>query len=152
MESTKAKAKQHLIVSLDFIFPADTKKEKKKKKKKKQPSVAERGTCDTCKDIVSNILTVSMSSSVLIVYICLSIWPAKKRVFCNKAIVIQMSCHPSPFVSQLDVTTLLLLQGIDKTANKNFGGGNTKWEESKLGKYEYRYVCVCVSVCLRGGA
>jgi len=32
----------------------------------------------------------------------------------------------------------LLLQGLDKTMNSNFGGGNTKWEEKSLGKWKTR--------------
>lgn len=30
------------------------------------------------------------------------------------------------------------LQGIERTAKQNFGGGNTAWEERKLSKYETR--------------
>jgi len=30
------------------------------------------------------------------------------------------------------------LQGLEKTANQNFGGGNTAWEERKLSRYESR--------------
>lgn len=30
------------------------------------------------------------------------------------------------------------LQGMANTARKNFGGGNTAWEEKTLSKYEFR--------------
>lgn len=33
---------------------------------------------------------------------------------------------------------VVALQGLEKTANKNFGGGNTAWEEEKLAKYARR--------------
>ncbi|KTF82294.1 hypothetical protein cypCar_00036867 [Cyprinus carpio] len=35
--------------------------------------------------------------------------------------------------------------GLEQTANKNFGGGNTAWEEEKLAKYarSWAYFCVC---------
>ena len=32
------------------------------------------------------------------------------------------------------------LQGKDKTEKANFGGGNTAWEERKLGSWANRYV------------
>lgn len=32
----------------------------------------------------------------------------------------------------------LSLQGMADTAKKNFGGGNTAWEEKSLSKYEFR--------------
>lgn len=35
-------------------------------------------------------------------------------------------------------TVVIVLQGLEKTANKNFGGGNTAWEEEKLAKYARR--------------
>lgn len=31
-----------------------------------------------------------------------------------------------------------LFKGLEITANKNFGGGNTAWEEEKLAKYARR--------------
>lgn len=31
-------------------------------------------------------------------------------------------------------------QGMVDTAKKNFGGGNTAWEEKALSKYEFRWV------------
>ncbi|TRZ04367.1 hypothetical protein DNTS_027626, partial [Danionella cerebrum] len=30
------------------------------------------------------------------------------------------------------------IKGLERTANKNFGGGNTAWEEEKLAKYARR--------------
>lgn len=32
-----------------------------------------------------------------------------------------------------------VLKGLTDTAKKNFGGGNTAWEEKTLSKYESRY-------------
>ena len=36
------------------------------------------------------------------------------------------------------VFLILCIQGIEKTAKSNFGGGNTNWEERKLGTYAFR--------------
>lgn len=41
----------------------------------------------------------------------------------------------------------LSLQGMVDTAKKNFGGGNTAWEEKSLSKYEFRWVPVPVLCC-----
>ncbi|MBN3311846.1 CREL1 protein, partial [Atractosteus spatula] len=43
-----------------------------------------------------------------------------------------------------------VFQGLERTANKNFGGGNTAWEEEKLAKYthsETRLLEIVESVC-----
>ncbi|XP_066553720.1 protein disulfide isomerase Creld1 isoform X2 [Amia ocellicauda] len=46
--------------------------------------------------------------------------------------------------------TSSFLQGLEHTANKNFGGGNTAWEEEKLAKYalsETRLLEIVESAC-----
>lgn len=41
-------------------------------------------------------------------------------------------------MSDISPFCFLVFQGLEKTANKNFGGGNTAWEEEKLAKYARR--------------
>lgn len=41
-------------------------------------------------------------------------------------------------MSDVSPYCFLVVQGLEKTANKNFGGGNTAWEEEKLAKYARR--------------
>ncbi|XP_062398175.1 protein disulfide isomerase Creld1 isoform X1 [Sardina pilchardus] len=48
-----------------------------------------------------------------------------------------MTVHTAPCQTCRKLTQSFI-KGIERTANKNFGGGNTAWEEEKLAKYTRR--------------
>jgi len=64
-----------------------------------------------------------------------------------------MTCHQVGIIVYNIITILLiarsvaylLRQGLKKTAKGSFGGGNTKWEERKLGSYSTRWFMLSTS-------
>jgi len=53
-----------------------------------------------------------------------------------------------------DVLQCFILQGLDTTASKNFGGGDVDWEEKRNLKYktsELRFVEVIETACSKEG-
>lgn len=60
-------------------------------------------------------------------------WPfLPALVLLSELSVVKVQTAPCQTCQKL---TESFIKGLEKTANKNFGGGNTAWEEEKLAKY-----------------
>ncbi|KAG9333812.1 hypothetical protein JZ751_010091 [Albula glossodonta] len=68
-------------------------------------------------------------------------------VLCSVLSVVRVKTAPCQACRKL---TENFMKGLERTANKNFGGGNTAWEEEKLAKYarsETRLLEIVESAC-----
>ncbi|KAG7267988.1 hypothetical protein CRUP_022425, partial [Coryphaenoides rupestris] len=64
------------------------------------------------------------------------VWPSAVSstpgTLCTKVSVVRVESAPCQTCHKL---TDSFIKGLEITASKNFGGGNTAWEEEKLAKY-----------------
>lgn len=117
------------------------------------------GPCQTCRKLADNFIKVW---NVCVKRVCVCVKCVRcvnvvkvsssdrkmsfieKTLLCLKSRVLSNICICIHLCSALRFRSGCLkipdsFQGLERTANKNFGGGNTAWEEEKLAKYARRW-------------